>query len=365
MNILDLDTPALLIDLDRMEANLNRAASYAREHGLRLRPHTKTHKSPLIARMQLERGACGLTVAKVGEAEVMAADAPPELLVAYPVWGESKCERLTEVAKTVPVTVAIDSAEVAEGLQRHASKAGIRLGILVETDLGMHRCGLPPGKQLLSLAHAVAGMDALRLEGVMFYPGHINLAVEGGEEALMRLSAELESVLLDFRRDGLPAELVSGGSTPTLYHSHRVPGITEIRPGTYVFNDRSQVAMGSCRWEDCAATILATVVSTARRDSAVIDGGSKTFTSDSMRPFGRDGFGQVLGMPEVRFRAMNEEHGMLDLSRHSGPPLRVGQPLRIVPNHVCVAVNMHETAHGFRGETVEVSWAVEGRGKLQ
>ncbi len=365
MYIQDLDTPALLIDLDRMEANLDRAAGYAAEHGLRMRPHTKTHKSTLVGRMQLDRGAYGLTVAKVSEAEVMAADSPPGLLVAYPVWGAYKWERLAKVARNVPVTVAIDSVEVATGLQWYATRVGTPIGILVEADLGMHRCGLPPGKELVDLARAVAGMSSLRLDGVMFYPGHVNLAVEGGEAALVRLSADLEAVLDDFRRDGLPADVVSGGSTPTLYHSHRMPGLTEIRPGTYVFNDRSQVAMGSCGWDDCAATILTTVVSTAQKNAAVIDGGSKTFTSDNMRPFGENGFGQVLGMSDIRFRAMNEEHGMLDLSRHDGPPLRVGQRLRIVPNHVCVAVNMHETAHGIRDETVEVSWPVEGRGKLQ
>ncbi len=365
MHILDLDTPALLIDLDRLEANLDRAARYAAAHGLRMRPHTKTHKSPLVGRMQLERGACGLTVAKVGEAEVMVEDVPSGLLVAYPVWGESKWERLAKVASKVPVTVAIDSAEVASGLSRYASRAGVEFGILVEVDLGMHRCGLPPGEELVHLARTISGMQALRLEGVMFYPGHVNLAVDGGTEALLRLAADLDGVLGDFRRDGLPTDVVSGGSTPTLYQSHRIPGLTEIRPGTYVFNDRSQVAMGACRWDDCAATILTTVVSSVRPDVAVIDGGSKTFTSDGMRPSGRNGFGEVLDMPDIRFRAMNEEHGMLDLGGHRGPPLQVGQRLRIVPNHVCVAVNMHETAHGFRGETVEVSWSVRGRGKLQ
>ncbi len=365
MTIWDLDTPALLIDMDRMEANLDRAANYARSHGLRMRPHTKTHKSPLIGRMQLDRGASGLTVAKVGEAEVMARDFVPGLLVAYPVWGDEKWGRLVDVAKKLPVTVALDSATVAEGLRRHASRAGVTMGILVEADLGMRRCGLPPGPDLLDLARAVAQLQPLRLEGLMFYPGHINLATGGGEQALDRVATDLAGILDEFRRGGLPTDTVSGGSTPTLYHSHRVPGLTEVRPGTYVFNDRSQVAAGACRWEDCAATIMTTVVSTPRPDSAVIDGGSKTFTSDSMRPFGEDGFGRVLGMPGIRFHKMSEEHGVLDLSGHTGPSPRIGERLRIVPNHVCVAVNMHETAHGFRGETIERSWAVEGRGKLR
>ena len=365
MHISSLDTPALLIDLDRAEANLDRAASYARRHSLRLRPHTKTHKSPLVARMQLDRGAAGLTVAKVGEAEVMATDGVPNLLLAYPVWGDAKWSRLVEVAKTLPVTVALDNAEAASGLARHAQRAGITLGILVEADLGMRRCGLPPGADLIRLARAIGAMAGLRLQGLMFYPGHINLAAEEGERQIETLQGELRAVMDSFRADGLPTEVVSGGSTPTLYQSHRIEGMTEIRPGTYVFNDRTQVAAGACRWQDCAASVMVTVVSTPRPDTAVIDGGSKTFTSDPLRPGGDGGFGRVVEMPSARFHKMSEEHGLLDLREHDGPQPRIGQRLRIIPNHVCVTVNMHETAYGLRGETVQRSWPVSGRGKLQ
>ncbi len=365
MHVSSLDTPALLIDLDRVEANLDRAASYAAEHGLRIRPHTKTHKSPLVARMQLDRGAAGLTVAKVGEAEIMAIEAVPNLLVAYPLWGDTKWERLVEVAKNLPVTVALDSAQVAVGLSRHARRAGIRIGILVEADLGMRRCGLPPGSELVALARSVAAMPSLRLEGVMFYPGHINMAQPTGAEQLEQLQSELAEVLEDFRADGLPTEVVSGGSTPTLFHSHRIEGLTEIRPGTYVFNDRTQVAVGACAWGDCAATILTTVVSTARPDAVVIDGGSKTFSSDPLRPDDDGEFGRVLDMPGARLHKMSEEHGVVDLREHSGSSPRLGQRLRIIPNHVCVTVNMHERAFGLRGDTVQESWVVAARGKLQ
>ena len=365
MHISSLDTPALLIDLDRAEANLDRAASYARHHGLLLRPHTKTHKSPLVGRMQLDRGASGLTVAKVGEAEVMATGGVPSLLLAYPIWGDAKWARLIEVAKRLPVSVALDNPEAAGGLSLHAQRAGITLGILVEADLGMRRCGLPPGTGLVQLAQAVSGMAGLRLEGLMFYPGHINLAVEQGERQLETLRRELQALLERFRSHGLPTEVVSGGSTPTLFQSHTVKGMTEIRPGTYVFNDRTQVAAGACKWQDCAATVMVTVVSTPRPDTAIIDGGSKTFTSDPLRPGGDGGFGRVLEMPSARFHRMSEEHGMLDLSECDGPPPQIGQRLRIIPNHVCVTVNMHETAYGLRGETVQQSWPVAGRGKLQ
>ena len=365
MHISSLDTPALLIDLDRAEANLDRAASYARRHGLSLRPHTKTHKSPLVGRMQLDRGAAGLTVAKVGEAEVMATEGVPNLLLAYPVWGDGKWARLVEVAKRLPVTVALDSEEAAGGLSRHAQRVGITLGILVEADLGMRRCGLPPGPGLIQLAQSISTMSGLRLEGLMFYPGHINLAAEQGEQQLETLRDELQALLESFRSNGLPTEVVSGGSTPTLFQSHRIEGMTEIRPGTYVFNDRTQVAAGACTWQGCAATVMVTVVSTPRPSVAVIDGGSKTFTSDPLRPGGDGGFGRVVEMPSARFHKMSEEHGMLDLSEHDGPPPRIGQRLRIIPNHVCVTVNMHETAYGLRGETVQRSWPVSGRGKLQ
>ena len=222
-----------------------------------------------------------------------------------------------------------------------------------------------PGESLLDLAKTIARMPPLRLEGVMFYPGHVNLAAPGGEQALAELATDLSTVLDAFEADGLPTGVVSGGSTPTLFHSHSIPGLTEIRPGTYVFNDCSQVAMGACRWNDCAASVLTTVVSTPRPDSVVIDGGSKAFTSDPLRGSDEATFGRVLEMPGSRFHKMNEEHGMIDTGQYDGPPVRIGQRLRIVPNHVCVTVNMHERAHGIRGKAVEQSWVVEGRGKLQ
>lgn len=365
MTIWDLDTPSLLIDLDRMEANLDRAADYASKHGLCLRPHTKTHKSPLVAGMQLDRKAVGLTVAKVGEAEVMATDRVPSLLVAYPIWGDTKWERLIEVAKRVPVTVALDSRECAEGIHRYASRAGVEVGILLEADLGMERCGVPPSKHLVALGNAISNLSWLRLDGILFYPGHVSPAVEGSERKMLHLQRDVERLLQRFRRADLPTKIVSGGSTPTLYHSHRVRGMTEIRPGTYVFNDCMQVAAGSCTWHDCAATVMTTVVSVSEGGRAVVDGGSKTFTSDTIGADGDTTYGRVVGMPAARFHRMSEEHGMLDLTACPGPRPRIGQRMRIIPNHVCVTVNMHEMAHGIRGETVERSWPVAARGKIQ
>ncbi len=361
MKLDDIETPALVVDLDRTERNISRVAEYAAGHGLALRPHTKTHKTPQIGRLQLDAGARGLTVAKVGEAEVMTAAEPPELLIAYPVIGDNKCARLADVAKQTDVLVGVDSLQSAEGLSAAARRAGVTFGILVEADVGMHRCGLPPGPELVRLAQQVATLPGLALRGVEFYPGHIWPAGEEGEAQLRALAADVERIRGDFIRAGLSLEIVSGGSSPTLYRSHEIPGVTEIRPGTCVFNDRMQVAAGVASWEDCAATLLVTVVSTPRENFAVIDGGSKTFTSDPVRPTGEMTYGRVIEAPEARFYKMNEEHGFVDIDK----PVRIGERLRVIPNHVCVAVNMHEKMYAVRGDQVEAVWDVAGRGKLQ
>jgi D-serine deaminase-like pyridoxal phosphate-dependent protein len=364
MNVSELDTPALLIDLDRLENNLQRVANYCSQHGLRLRPHTKTHKNPAIGRMQLDLGAVGLTVAKVSEAEVMLSSGTPDLLIAYPILGATKLGRLVEVAKKTNLTVALDSHEAAQGLSQAAAAAGVTIGVLAEADVGMRRCGLEPGPALVALAKEIDGLPGLRLEGVQFYPGHFWANAPDGPGSLDKLRETVGRIRADFQKTGLPLRIISGGSSPTLYCSHTIEGVNEVRPGTYVFNDRTQVAAGVCTWEDCAATILTTIISTPREGAAIIDGGSKTFTSDALPGSNEGTFGRVVEAPETRFYKMNEEHGYLDLSG-AERSFKIGDRVRIVPNHVCVAVNMHEKAYGVRGETVEEVWNVEARGKLQ
>jgi D-serine deaminase-like pyridoxal phosphate-dependent protein len=364
MRVSDLETPALLIDLDRLERNLQRAADYCAEHDLRLRPHTKTHKNPVIGRMQIDHGAAGLTVAKVGEAEVMVNSGTPDLLVAYPILGESKLRRLMEVARRTNVTVALDSLEAAQGLSQAAEEARVTIGVLVEANVGLNRVGLDPGDALVQLAKAVCRLPGLRFDGIECYYGHVRLNVPDGEQKFNETKALVRQVREDFERAGIEPRLFSGGSTPTLWRSHEVAGINEIRPGTYVFFDAMQVGAGACTWDDCAATVLATVVSTARPGYAIIDGGTKTFTSDRLREPGPLTFGRVVEAPEAVFYSMNEEHGYLDL-REVSQPVKIGDRLHIIPNPVCVVVNMHEKAYGVRGERVEVVWPIEARGKLQ
>jgi D-serine deaminase-like pyridoxal phosphate-dependent protein len=365
MRAADIDTPALLVDLDAMELNLRRVADYTRKHGLRLRPHTKTHKSPRIGRRQLELGAAGLTVAKVGEAEVMLAAAPPDMLVAYPVIGRAKLERLTAVARRTRVTVSLDSLFAAQQLSEAAQAAGVKIGVLAETDVGLGRVGVSPGTELLDLARGIERLAGLSFEGIAFYPGHIkDMGAQGGE-ALAALGGLIQSTLADFRREGIEVRIVSGGSTPSLYRSHELPGLNEIRPGTYVYNDWNTVVSGACTPEDCAATLLVTVVSTARPGQIIVDGGSKTFSSDRLTGSGAEStFGHLVEAPEAVFHKMNEEHGYVDV-RACDRKFAIGERLRIVPNHICVAVNLHERIYGIRKGEVEETWEVAGRGKLQ
>ena len=331
MTLPEIDTPAMVVDLDRMEANLRRVASYAAAHSLRLRPHTKTHKSPLIARKQLALGA-------------------------------AKQQRLAALARRTPVTVALDSLAVARELSHCAMANRVAIGVLVEFDAGLGRVGVAPD-QLLPLATEVARLPGLHVRGIAFYPGHIKDAVAGAPqlECLRQVLVEQES---RFRHAGLPLEIISGGSTPTLFHSHQLGPLNEIRPGTYVYEDLNTVESGACTLDDCAAWVLATVVSAPRPGHIVIDGGSKTFSSDRPATARASTFGRVLEAPACAFHKMNEEHGFIDTSAY-GHTFAVGDRVRIIPNHVCVAMNLHERVYGVRGGQLETVWNVEARGKLQ
>jgi D-serine deaminase-like pyridoxal phosphate-dependent protein len=361
MHVSEIDTPALVVDLDIFERNLARVADYASKHGLRLRPHTKTHKSVWIGKRQLELGAAGLTVAKVSEAEVMLGAEPRDLLLAYPIVGSIKLKRLMQVARRTRVTVALDSAEAAREL---SDAAPVEIGVLAEVDVGLGRVGVASGKPLLDLARAIQKLPRLAFDGITFYPGHIKSLDEAGLRALEQLSELLQTILEDFRREGIEVKIVSGGSTPALFHSHEVEGLTEIRPGTYVFNDVNTVRSGACNLEDCAASILTTVVSRARPGHAIIDGGSKTFSSDRPANSSDLSFGYIVEAPGARFHKMNEEHGFVDLTG-TDREFGIGERVHVIPNHICVAVNLHERVYGVRGETVEHVWTVDGRGRLQ
>ena len=358
----DLETPAPVVDLDRLERNLDRAASYASAHGLSLRPHIKTHKSPLLAREQLRRGAAGLTCATPFEAEVMS-DVADDLLLAYPPVGALRARRVADLPEHVKLTVALDSTVAVDDLAAAARKADRAVGVYVELDLGMHRVGLPAIGDAISLARRVQQSRPLRFAGIAFYPGHIREAVDSQDAKLNVLGDALADALRQFEAAGLHSAVVSGGSTPTMWRTHELPGVTEFRPGTYIFNDRTTATVGACGWDDCALSVLATVVSTAVPGQAVIDAGSKALGREPLRgPNSDDGFGSLLDRPEITVRAMSEEHGILDLRQTSWRPT-VGERVRVVPNHVCIVVHLNDVVFGVRGGRVERSWPVAARGR--
>jgi D-serine deaminase-like pyridoxal phosphate-dependent protein len=356
----DLDTPVPLVDVDRMHANLRRAAEYCRAHGLAWRPHAKTHKSPALAAEQVRAGAVGLTVATPREAEVMA-QAVDDLLLAYPPIGRPKLRRLMALPERVRLTVGLDSADALRGLAAAAREAGRRVGVLVEVDAGMGRVGVQSAADAVALARAAADEEGIDYRGVMFYPGHVRDAVERQDEALRALSERVGGVLRALEEGGVAPEVVSGGSTPTFWRSHEIAGLTEVRPGTSIFNDRTTAEIGACGWDENAYSVLATVVSVAVPGQAVVDAGSKALSKEEIRA-DTVGYGALLDRPEIVVKSVSEEHGLLDLSRTDWRP-RIGERVRIVPNHVCVSVNLHERLYGVRGDDVVEVWEVAARGR--
>jgi D-serine deaminase-like pyridoxal phosphate-dependent protein len=260
--------------------------------------------------------------------------------------------------------MALDSSEALQQLSATASKAGVTIGVLVEANVGQNRCGLEPGPALVALAREVERLPGVDLAGVQFYAGHIWLTRPDGPALFAESNKKVQQIREDFHREGIEIKILSGGSTPLIFHSHEMEGMNEIRPGTYIFNDLSEVAAGAATLDDCTVTIMATVMSAPRRGHALIDGGSKTFTSDGI-PWSDDKtFGRVTEAPSARLYGLNEEHGYLDVSK-AERELKVGDRVRVIPNHVCVTVNMQEKIYGIRGETVEHEWVVAARGKLR
>ncbi len=364
MHYRELSTPALMIDLEVLERNLDRMASDCRAQSVGLRPHTKTHKTPEVAKMQLERGAAGLTVAKVGEAEVMAGAGLDDILVAYPVYGRENLRRLATLARARRLLVSLDDEATAQELSRAASEQEATVGVLVEFDVGMRRCGLEPGSACVELARKIEKLPGLEFRGLMTYFGNIWGTEEERRGEAKKVAERVERAVRAFREERIPVEVVSGGSTPSARLAHLIPGLTEIRPGTYVYNDLNTFYQGACRLEDCAARVVTTVVSTAVPGRAMIDAGSKTLSSDLLSSGPKTGHGYVVEAPDARLIKLNEEHGYLDITE-SAHRFRVGDVLTVIPNHVCTCVNMHDEVFLLRNQEVAGCWRVVARGKVR
>lgn len=355
-----LETPVPVVDLDRLAFNLDRMAAYATLHGLRLRPHVKTHKSPRIAAEQLRLGAVGVTCATLREAEVMA-DVCEDILVAYPPVGAARLERLARMPGHVQLAVAADDAHALDALSVAARLGHRTIDVMVEADLGMHRVGVTSPAKAVAMAGQIERSSSLRFAGLQFYPGHIRAHVNDQDAALVQLGRDVGMYIEALTDAGLPPRIVSGGSTPAAWRMHEVPGVNEVRPGTYVYNDRTTAQIGACDWEDCALTVLATVVSVSVKGQCVVDAGTKALGREPLRADG-DGYGALLDHPDVIVTRMSEEHGVLDLSKTSWRP-RLGDQVRIVPNHVCIVVHLFDEIFGVRGHAVETRWPVAARGR--
>jgi D-serine deaminase-like pyridoxal phosphate-dependent protein len=355
-----VETPAAVVDLERARANAHRVVDYCARHDLVWRPHVKTHKSVRMARLQLEAGARGLTVATPHEAEVMAA-VTDDLLLAYPPVGAAKLARVLGLPAGVRLSVALDSRQVLEPLAREAVARERTVDVLVELDAGLRRVGVQGVGPVADLARHVADQEGVRFAGLLFYAGHIRGSTPSDRAASEALADHLRRVYDALEAVGLPARVVSGGTSPTVWRSHEIPGLTEVRAGTCIYNDREQVAVGSATPEQLAYTVLATVVSTEVAGRAAVDAGSKALSRESRAGDGT--FGALLDRPEVKVVALSEEHGMLDLGETDWRP-RVGERVRIVPDHVCVSVNLQDRVLVLDPEGGLEPWPLEARGRL-
>lgn len=331
-----------------------------------VRPHCKTHKSVDVARLQLAAGAGGVTVAKVGEAEsLMAAfdGGASDILMAYPAVDPARAQRLAGLARESTVRVALDTQFAAATMSAAARTAGTTVGVLVDIDVGMGRTGVPTAASLVALAQAVAVTPGLRLDGIFCYPGHIWAKPAEQAAPLAAVAAKLQEAIDRFDRHGLSRAIVSGGSTPTLFQSHLVPQVTEIRPGTYVFNDMNTVRGGFCTLDDCAAAIVCTVVSDAVAGQVVLDGGTKTFTSDRCGPAPDSGHGFIVEYPDAMIVKLTEEHGQVDVSRCGRRP-QVGERVTVIPNHICPCINLQDAVWWRETDGRLRPLTIDARGRL-
>jgi D-serine deaminase-like pyridoxal phosphate-dependent protein len=359
-----LDTPVMVVDEAKLRQNIDEMAALAAQSGVAMRPHFKTHKTPQIARMQIAAGAVGATCAKLGEAEVFVDQAGiTDVLLAYPVVGEPKIRRLLALMERAHVTVAIDSLAAATALSEATDAAGKTLDIYIEVNTGQDRAGAKAGDEAVELALAVNALPGLRVVGVMTHEGHAgasdpSVIAETAQAAGAALVATAERI----RAHGLELPHVSVGSTPSSWYTPAVPGVTEMRPGTYAFYDNSIFRHGRIGPDRCAARIVATVVSRPAPDRAVIDAGSKALAMDPSPS--QPGFGYIVGHPNATIARVSEEHGVVLLPPDE-PGFAVGDRVEVIPNHVCPAVNLTDELLVARDGQIVDRWPVAARGKVR
>jgi D-serine deaminase-like pyridoxal phosphate-dependent protein len=349
----EFGTPSVVVDLDRVERNIARVQGACNAVGLANRPHIKTHKSPVIAAMQRDAGAKGISCQKIGEAEVMADAGFDDILICYNILGEEKLARLAALMRRARMIVSVDNPVTVAGLPRAAAAvaAGRNLEVLVECDTGRQRAGVETAAEAIALAKDIASRPGLTFAGFLMYPP------ADKAEPTQRF---LDEIMAGVREAGLDPRIVSTGGTPNLRNLGALKGSTEHRAGTYIFNDRMMLACGAATPDDLALHVVSTVVSRAGSDRGILDAGSKTLTWDLG---GLDGYGLILEHPQAKIARFSEEHGFLDLSACNDRP-KVGDVVRIIPNHVCVVVNMVDRLIATRGDEIVGEIPVVARGKI-
>jgi D-serine deaminase-like pyridoxal phosphate-dependent protein len=373
VKITDLRTPCVLVDHVRVEQNIDRMQAAADARGVRLRPHAKTHKCPDLARVQMGRGAVGICCAKLGEAEVFADAGIPDIRLPYPIHPVN-ADRVLKLLERTRISFIVDHVDVASGWSRVMSAAGRELDVLVKVDVGFHRCGIDPhAPGAAEFVARVAGMPGLKLRGLLSHAGH---AYGAGSESEAAAFAATEAELLGSlaagaRALGVAIEEISVGATPTARFSLQHEGITELRPGNYIYFDRTQVGLGSASWDDCALTVLARVVSRPAADRLILDSGSKTLTTDVARGFGsHPGYGVVLRNLEstapddaLVVERLSEEHATVRVTSGTSA-LKPGDLVRLVPNHSCVVSNLVDAVWLVSGLEVADRLEIAARGRI-
>lgn len=356
-----LPTPAVVIDLDIAERNIRKMAEEGKKYGLSHRPHIKTHRSSELARWQVEAGCCGVTVAKLGEAEVMADAGIEDIFVAYAIIGQDKIARLIALARRCRIASAINSYAGAKALSDAFAAEGMKARVVIEVDGGLNRGGVKPYEATLEFARTVRDLPGLEIFGLMYYGG---LVYNSHNEAEIREHAKrgrnqlVETAEL-LRKDGFCMDVLSAGSSYTGKTPDALEGITEIRSGHYIFNDCGQLDVGLATPEDCALTVISTVVCKPDDHVVIADVGTKSLTSDGCHY--RSGYGYVIGHPEVEIYSLNEEHAFM---RTEGVnPLQIGDKVAIIPNHACVVTNLVDEAYGFRSGEFSHMIRIDARGK--
>lgn len=367
MNFMNLDTPALVVDLKVMQQNIREMQEKADKYGVNLRPHTKTHRTPAIAKMQVEAGARGITVAKVGEAEIMAEAGLDDIFIANEIYGQQKMERLREVARKTRVSVGVDNREQVLALSEVFAGEENPIEVLIEVETGEERSGLLPGPELVELAKFIDKTPYVKLKGIFSHEGHTYGAATPEECIALALKSQQDTLYAAelIRKEGIELETISIGATPSLMYAEILPGITEIRPGTYVLMDAAQ-GHALNDYSKCAVTVLATVVSKPTEERVVLDTGVKALTLFT-RGKGichTPGFGLVKGFGDVRLNKLYDEHGLIN-NKEVNKKLNIGDKVEIIPNHVCPTCNLYDKIYLVEDGKVVDELPILCRGKSQ